>query len=132
MHVLNYRHKILKQEDSKTDYLSDIFSELLKGKFSFQSTSSGGVLLTKIEDHNYPYKHTTFILRWNDVEAVASTSFQSGDVVVGMFSELKIFTITWSTTPTNNFILKNIAGYYQLRNLSDFFFIYKNLENCLW
>ena len=82
MHVLNYRHKILKQEDSKTNYLSDIFSEILKGKYSFQSTSSGGVLFTKIEDHNYPYKHTTCILRWNDVEVVASTSFRSGILVL--------------------------------------------------
>ena len=25
-----------------------------------------------------PYKHTTWILRWNDVETVVSTSFQRG------------------------------------------------------
>ena len=40
-------------------------------------------LIASFKDETWqPYKHTTYIPLWNDVETVASTSFQRGTHVV--------------------------------------------------
>ena len=49
MQAVNYRSKILQQGDSKTDYLSEIFSEIFKGKFSSQSTTSGSLFFYALQ-----------------------------------------------------------------------------------
>lgn len=49
MRTVNYRSKILKQGDSKKDYLSEIFSETFKGKFISQSTTSGSLFFYALQ-----------------------------------------------------------------------------------
>ena len=49
MRAVNYRSKILKQGDSKKDYLSEIFSETFKGKFISQSTTSGSLFFHALQ-----------------------------------------------------------------------------------
>ena len=56
MQVVNYRLNILQHEDSKTDYLSKMFSKIFRGKLSIQSTSTGKVFFTKIEGHKYVFQ----------------------------------------------------------------------------
>ena len=73
---LSYRPKILQQGESRTKYLSDIFSETFKGKLGYQSTSSSRVVLNKIEDHNYVFQ-TSYFLQFFTWRAMSMNSFFS-------------------------------------------------------